>query len=404
MTKNGEVAAVHRTAADFDGAIREILAQNRPGAQLRGCHSHMEIYAHRIHHAVVAPLLRELHKEGRIGPVEDHGHDLEFTQAWNRLISGAGEAWDCRSVTQLMLQASTPGVTIGMLMNLEDHIDRIDATILDNLPELLAGARFDRPSTTNMMTSWVTGRHVWARFAGLQPELCEKDGTALEPAELSIGSMPIELEQDQPIEMVGIIGFHASDIDHDTSDNAWVAFMSASRPYRRHDDWDSMAGLVRRQILCQEKLGISWLGLKQDEAVSVEAGPDGFTVYRGAVEGLKSIVDEGQFMIGSRTSWMKVLEAGGFSKAGAGAWLDQICATDQAFRATVPAGSSAQACIDPETQLGFDLGEHETSHSACAAEALPIFAAGTFEMPEMLTHRERKRAALAACPDHTPEP
>lgn len=398
------MTAANRTDADFDAAVREILAQNRPGTKVRGCHSQMEIYAHRIHHAVVAPLLRELHREGRIGPVEDHGHDLEFTQAWNRLIRGEGGLWDCRSVTQLMLQAATPGVTIEMLMNLEDHIDRIDAAILDNLPTLLAGAKVERPSTTHMMTSWVTGKHVWARFDGLQPELCKKDGTALEPAELSIACMPIELEQDEPVEMVGIIGFSASNIDHATSGKASVAFMRASLPYCRHDDWDSMAGLVRRQILCQQKLGISWLGLRRDEAVSVEAGPDGFTVYRGSVEGLKSIVDEGQFMIGSRASWMKILEAEGFSKAGAGAWLDQICATDQAFRATVPAGSSARACIDPETQLAFDLGEHETSHSACAAEALPVFAAGTFEMPEMLTHRERKRAALAACPDNSLEP
>ncbi|WP_411839624.1 hypothetical protein [Paracoccus sp. ME4] len=51
------MTAGNRRADDFDGAIREILAQNCPGTRLRGCHSHMEVYAHRIHHGVVVPLL-----------------------------------------------------------------------------------------------------------------------------------------------------------------------------------------------------------------------------------------------------------------------------------------------------------------------------------------------------------
>ena len=98
---------------------------------------------------------------------------------------------------------------------------------------------------------------------------------------------------------------------------------------------------------------------------------------------------------------MEMLEKGGFSKAGAGHYLDRLAQTSRAFAATVPEGFRCRACIDADTLYGFDMADHDTVHVDTVEEALPIFAAGTMEMPEMLSHRARK--AIAAEPAE-PEP
>ena len=72
---------------DTEAEVIEILRRNRPGGDgIRGCHGQLEVYAHALHHAVIAPLLTRLHADGLISEVDDKGHDTPFMSGWNRVI------------------------------------------------------------------------------------------------------------------------------------------------------------------------------------------------------------------------------------------------------------------------------------------------------------------------------
>jgi len=385
--------------------LSRILLANPPGkTEVHGCHGQMEIYAHLFHHQVVAPQLIALHDAGLIGAVDDKGHDTEFSRAWNRVITGMGETWDCRSVTDALLKAATVGMTTEWFFSPEPDFDLINKAILDHLPGYLSGEGIEKPVTNRAMRSWMTGDNVWLRMDGYQPALCQRDGSPLQEFALKRGGVVFELPGDQACDIVAIMGFHADGIEYDTSIKAWEAWMGKARPLSPEGSWDSVAGLLTRQLSCQTDLGISWLSLRQDEGVSVDAGPEGFTIYRGTVDGMKTIHDEGQLQIGTRNAWMDILVDGGFSKAGAGAFLDGLIQGNGAFSAHVPAGSKAMICIDPETLYAFDMDDSEMCRATSKDDALPIFAAGTFDLPEMMTWRQRRAEALPAVPEEGMEP
>lgn len=84
-----------------------------------------------------------------------------------------------------------------------------------------------------------------------------------------------------------------------------------------------------------------------------------------------------------------MLIKGGFSKAGAGDYLDRLANTSSAFRATIPAGARMRFNSDAETLYAQDMPQEELCCLKDVSQALPILAVGTFEMPQMSTHRER---------------
>ena len=102
-------------------------------------------------------------------------------------------------------------------------------------------------------------------------------------------------------------------------------------------------------------------------------------------------------MCGPRDNAVRILTGGGFSSSDANSMLDRLVADGAALSAIVPAGSTERLRVDPDTLAGRDLdGMTEPVSVRDAAEAMPILAAGRFEMPEMPGLREilrRRRAS-----------
>jgi hypothetical protein len=144
----------------------------------------------------------------------------------------------------------------------------------------------------------------------------------------------------------------------------------------------------------RQELGLCLVSLRQDERVSIETRPDGFVVWRGAVEGLPRLSDEGQFICGPRSAFRDILVAGGeFSAEEAESYIDRLVEGEEAFAAAVPGGATERVLIDPEILLGFDLPDDEMADCETTEEARAIFAAGTFPMPEMRSWRDLRAAA-----------
>lgn len=387
------------TPAEIEAILREIIRDNRPGEKpgSRTFGNHLEVYDRAIQKRILEPLLKARAEAGLAEPIDDLGHDTYFAKAWGRALDGTSKEWDCRELAVPFVRAACRGVPYLWDKLFSGQLEAIDTALIKNLPGILTGKGFIRPTTFNGLNSWVTGERVWLRMSGLKPVLCNKDGSDLAPPRDIISDFDIGPKSSAPLgrEWIGLMSFHATGIDHDEGDKAFRAWFEATREIRSiHDRGErSMASLALVTLKSFDQLGILSFELRQDEWLSVQAGDEGFTVYRGAVEGLKQIVDEGLFLCGPRTKFMEMLEKGGFSKAGAGHYLDRLAQTSRAFSATVPEGFRCRACLDAETLYGFDMADHDTVHVDTVEEALPIFAAGTMEMPEMLSHRARKARA-----------
>lgn len=383
-------------AANIEEKLLQILKENRPGKNVRGCANHLEVYDRAIQKEVIEPLFRDLGAQGQIQEIDDLGHDTDFRTVWNRAIRGQCEDWDCRTLASLFVRAAAKDVPDFFQVTFSDKFDPIDAALVKNLPNILSGRGMD-PYTGWGLKSWVTGAHIDIKMDGLQAIFCARDGSTLEPPPKYIAYKDCDPSQD-PIEIYGLMSFHSDEIDYDTSIKAWQAWSKAleDNELSRRDQYESVAGRMLMNLLPLNEIGISQMMLRQDESVSVEAGPDGVIAYRGEVRGLKRLVDEGQFLCGPRAKFMEILEAGGFSKSGAGAFLDTLAQSSSAFSALAPAGSHFRYMIDPETLLAFDQEGDEVLYDLNKADALPIMAAGIFEMPEMITHRDREARKLAA--------
>ena len=384
------------SADEIEEKLLRILKENRPGTKVRGCNNHLDIYERAIQKEILEPLLKDLGEQDLIQEIDDLGHDTHFKTVWNRALRGQSEDWDCRTLSSLFVTAAVRDVPNFFDQVFSSNYDDIDAALIKNLPVVLSGGGM-RPYTGAGLKSWVTGEHIDIQMQGLQACFCARDGGEFQPPPELIAYKDLETSK-EPIEFYGLMSFHASEVDHETSDMAWSAWRKACDEHKldRRDQYESVLGLMLMNLGPLQTLGISHMTLRQDESVSVEASPDGFTVYRGEVRGLKRVVDEGQFLCGPRSKFMDFLEAGGFSKAGAGAYLDTLAQSSSGFSALAPAGSNFRFMLDPETLMAFEMEGNEMLYELNKRDALPIVAAGTFEMPEMITHRDREARKLAA--------
>ncbi|NDV50185.1 hypothetical protein [Salipiger sp. PrR003] len=396
------------TPTPTEEEVREIvfnvLSENPHGTRERGCHSHLEVCAYHLQTILFEPLLKARADAGMIEPLDDKGHDTEFTKVWNRALKGESKSWDCRELATLFLQEAIASTFPDDLnwFGAENAV-LFDHALLTKLPGYLTGAGM--PAATlvglgaNGMQSWVEGTQINARMDGYQLVLENMPNGHLKPAmdyrahyfkDEDIG------DEDRSTEMFGLMNFQGDGIEHDEGVKAWQAWRDEAdqKGIMHRFFWDSVAGMVTRSLKSKKDMGITWQQLRQDESVSVEAGPEGLVVYGGQVNGLKKLFDEGQFLCGPRDRFVDMLVNGGFSKGDAEHYLDRLVQGCSAFSATVPAGSKLRYNWDPETLYAFDMPDDEMIFDIEKSDALPILAVGTFEMPEMTTHRQRKAAAL----------
>lgn len=381
------------TPSDLEAVLLEILRENRPGKEVRGCHGHLEIYDRAIQKRIIEPLWRARAAAGLIGEIDDLGHRTEFAGAWNRAVQGHPGDWDCRSLALPFVRAACRDVPDFFGKAISDDFDAIDDALLRHLPKILAGPGLTRPATCQALKSWVDGDFLWICMEGPQIRLCDKSGQDLSPpAEIPayIDLQPVAAEEGE-IAYLGLMSFHGTGVEYDKGQKAWQAWRDAAEAEKilRRDSWESMTGLALQTVLSKSKLGFASQQLRQDECVSFEARQDGFIVYRGSVSDLPEIVDEGQFFCGPRAAFTAVLERGGFPAYEAEAYLDRLVSSGSAFTAMVPPGSTERILIDAETLYAFDADPDEMVRCERLEEALPILAVGTFEMPEMLSHRAR---------------
>jgi len=389
------------TPADIEDILIGILRKNRPGTRVRGCHGHMGVYDREVQKRILEPLLRARFEAGQIAELDDLGHDTPFTAAWNRTIHGNAHDWDCRTLAAPLVRAAVRDVPDFFEKVFEERFDEIDDALIRNLPDILAGPGLTRPATCEGLRSWVDDEHVWVRLDGQSPVLCEKDGSALREPPRYRAFLERETGQEETA-YLGLMSFHATGIDHEEGQRAWSAWrIGADKAgLMGRDAYRSMIRMMVANAGSMNELDICWSTLRQDERISIETRPDGFIVWRGAVAGLPTLVDEGQFICGPRSALTALLTVGGFSPDQAESYLDRLVEGGSAFAATVPAGATERVLIDPETLLGFDLPDDEMAECETFGEARALFAAGTFEMPEMLSLRERsahKRPETETC-------
>jgi hypothetical protein len=387
----------HPSPADIEGTLLEILRENRPGKQVRGCASHLEIYDREVQGRILAPLLRARAEAGLIGPLDDLGHDTPFTAAWNRAIRGESEDWDCRSLALPFVRAAVRSVPDFFEKVFAERFDEIDDALLRHLPDILAGPGLEAPATCEGLKSWVDSGHVWFRFDGMSPSFCEKDGSPLrEPPALPAYADRIV---EGPTRYTGLMSFHGSGVTYEEGQKAWTAWREAADAHNllARGGYDSMLGMTLKHLRSRQAMGIHWMSLRQDEWVSLERREDGFVAYRGTVEGLEQIVDEGMLLVGETGAFLRIFQSGGIEEAEAEDYLRRLAESGSAFTAEVPAGSVERGLVDPELLLGEDIGDpDEMAHATRVEDAVPIFAAGTFPMPLMRSWRERRAAEKAA--------
>jgi len=392
------------TPAEIEEALLEILRENRPGKRVRGCSSHLEIYDHEIQNRILSPLFQARGEAGLVGPLEDHGHDTPFTAAWNRAIRGGSRDWDCRSLALPFVRTAIRPVPDLFEKVFADRYDEIDDALLRHLPDILAGPGFRTPSTGSGLRSWVDSGHVWFRFDGMAPIFCEQDGSPLrDPPTLPAYA---DLIKEEAARYTGLMSFHGSDVSYEEGQKAWSAWRDAAEAQGllERGSYESMLGMTLKNLRSRQALGLHWMTLRQDEWVSLERREDGFVAYRGTVEGLEQIVDEGMLLCGETASFLKLLTAGGFSETEAEDYLGRLSESGSAFTAEAPAGSMQRGLVDPEMLIAEDIDDpYEMAHATRVEDAVPIFAVGTFPMPQMRSLREI-RAAEARTETETPSP
>jgi hypothetical protein len=392
-----------KTAAEFEQDVIQLLKANRPGESYRGCHNHLEVYAHKLQHEILSPLLKEAYEAGRTGPIDDLGHDTAFAAAWNRAIEGKSEDWDCRSLASILIQDACRELGHQQLFKelFAGEMDNIDDAIIRNLPEILAGGSM-KPGTRDCLRSWVDGDYIYVTLDGYQPILQREDGSPLTAPEPLPGSMDVEMNQDG-FELVGLMSFHGPNTEYDESQKAWQAWRDAmdKAELLKHGYYDSMVAMMVRSVKSLSDVGICMLTLRQDEHLSVDISDEGCMIYRGQVDEMDTIVDEGQFLFGGRKRFEQVLVDGGFTAEEASDFIERQATGTDGFIAKIPAGSEMRFAIDPETLYAYDDPDDEGFYDISKEEALPVLAAGTFEMPEMTSWRARKAETAAQDPEIT---
>ncbi|MBW3243277.1 hypothetical protein KUV57_11270 [Epibacterium sp. DP7N7-1] len=389
------------SATEIETQMRTIVAESPTEPSLNGCDSPLEVYAYHLQKQIIEPLMAARAAEGLVSPLDDLGHDTAFVQAWNRAVAGQPEEWDCRLLAALFVNTATRNVPDLIEKIVTDDLDTLNEAVVANVAHYLSGKGMPAGSARSLK-SWADGTLIQVRMEAFQPILETIKGTPLEAPKSLPASLDAQFDrEDTPFEMVGIMSFHARSIDEKTSDAAWEAWRKKARSEGLMADrfWDSRMALMMRTVLSSHKMNISWQQLRSDEAISVSADEQGVMVYRGWVNGLKQIVDEGQFLCGPRSAFIAFLKEGGFSKEGADAYLDALTGTDSGFRVTVPGKSKMRIMTDAETLYGADMDVDETADNIEIEEAIPILAVGSFEMPEMIGHRERLAAAEVASND-----
>lgn len=382
------------TKADIEQELLKILTENRPGTEVRGCSTPLEVYAHRIQSQIIEPLWRARADAGLIREIEDKGHQLTFTACWNRAVNGASDDWDCRYLANTFLWGALRGVPDLMEKQIAEDYDAIDDAILRNLPEILFGDASLRWST-DALSSWVTGERVRLEMDGFMPHFLDGEDRPLKAPRPYAGEMYLVQVPEKETAFFALMSFHGSGIDYDEGQRAWEIWREATDQIgvNRRGLYDSLYGRMLRTMMTASKLNMTLLDMLQDEAVSYELRPEGVVLYRGCVEGLEHISDEGRIIAGPRSAFLDMLVAGGFEPAAASDYLTRLAASRSALEAQIPEGSSFLSAIDPEMLLRTDAGD-DVDTAMCAVqsreEAYPIVAAGCFgrDLPRMPTWRE----------------
>ena len=58
-------------AADIEEKLLQILKDNRPGKEVRGCNTHLDIYERAVQKEIIEPLFKDLGEQGRIQDIDD---------------------------------------------------------------------------------------------------------------------------------------------------------------------------------------------------------------------------------------------------------------------------------------------------------------------------------------------
>lgn len=364
--------------------------------------SDMEGYAKAIQTRILEPLIAQRVAAGMIGPIDDLGHDTAFVAAWNRAVAGKPGQWDHRELATVYLRAARDAVPgeVGDLMDavMNGKMDGVDQALISHLPEIVFGSN-PNAWRSPVIFSQYNDLPLKVRFDGLQPVLLNEDGSPLDAPDDLPAYVPL-LGREVTNKIFGLIAFHHQSIDSDESTAAWEAWHAEIDRHgvgRRSERYSMMSWAVRN-VTKIASMGISEQVLRQDEAVSIDIRDDGVMVYRGAVEGLKVLVDEGQFICGPWEAFADILTRGGFSPEAAESYLTRLAQTDHAFAASLPEGSDARIMIDAETLFAVDHDPDQMVHEDDVERAIVIYAAGTFPMPDMKGHRARAREADAEMP------
>lgn len=378
-----------KSAQEIEQHLLTILRDNRPGVRVRGCNNHLEAYDKAIQEVILSPLLAEAGKLGLAEPLDDHGHRMPFVSAWNRAVVGKSKSWDCRCLASVFVQAAVKDVPDLFKKIFSEDFDDIDNALLKNLPDILSGAGM-QPNTRSSLQSWVNSEHIYVQLDGYKAILTYEDGTALREHDPLIAFMDADTGED-PFQLIGLMSFHSDDVDYDQSQAAWSAWQRAmdKESLLHRNTYDSMMHLMSQSLYSFEKVGLGIVHLRQDESLSVDVGPEGCTVYLGEIDDLRRIYDEGQFIFGARSTFEKILIEGGFTEMDATQYIEKITSGSAAFLADIPEHSKMRFMIDPETLNGFDMPDDDMVADISRDEAIPILAAGTFDMPKMETWRAR---------------
>lgn len=388
------------TAADIEGILLDILRRHRPGeCDDRGCNGHLEVYAREIQKDIIEPLFAARASEGLIKPLDDMGYDVPFVSAWNRAVAGEPEPWDCRQLAAAFVSAATKNThgSVQALIKalLNGKMDRIDDALLRNLPEILRGDMAVRLEGRSLMSRYDRTNLVLEIGSG-ENRLMMKDRGEVVPL-----SPPIPLKHKFKFEvppgqgqLIGIMSFH-NGRDHDVGDKLWQAWrdtLSANENLKsvgRHR-FETDIGLTIHSMYAIKELGVVDVIMRQDEWVSVHQTAEGAILYRGKVDGCTHAVDEGNLLIATVDTWLGIFGKSGLSAEQVYQHLEALIAEKSAVTMSFPPNSAALANVDPGTLGAREFREFEGTEDLKISEATPLFAVGTFEMPEMMSYRERK--------------
>ncbi|MFG6084185.1 hypothetical protein ACEUZ9_000434 [Paracoccus litorisediminis] len=391
------------TPAEIRTVLAQILTEYapKPGEQLEDENILMH-WAKPVQERIMNPMLAARGAEGAV-PLDDRGHDTVFVRCWNRALEGKPQSWDYRHLALPIIQSAIRDVNGGMARLLRGKTAVFRTELLKEFPEILAGSEKTMPASGPGLKSWVMGTPVWFRFKSGEIALCEKRGGSL-MAPMQLPASTTSPPADRDLMVFGLMGFHAAGIENELSDRAWEAFSRAEDKagLGRYVERSNLMSKAQEIVEHVRAMGIAVFWMRQDEAVSIEADEAGVTVWRGRVEGLKSISDEGRLYCGSRASFLEALVIGGMEEGEADGFLARLAETDAAFSAAVPKGAEAQISLDAETLFSFDQPDDKMIDLPGLEGAVPVYAFRRGPMPEFTTHRERMERATAEM--NLPEP